>query len=42
MIDFFKVSEKDINDIIIIHFNFEFNFMNMKIHFSFNKKLHAL
>ena len=38
ILDLFKAAEKDVNECVIMHLDFEFNFINMKIRLSQNKK----
>ena len=42
ILNFSDALEKNMERYIIIHLSFEFDFMRMEIHFSSNKKLHAL
>ena len=40
--DLLKVMKKHVNDYIIIHFNFKFNFIKIQVSLSSNKKLYIL
>ena len=42
ILDLFDALEKNMEEYIITHLSFEFDFMRMKVHLPSNKKLHAL